>query len=155
VRTEHGGTQAGYDLRSPAVQFFNRLGCSLRASSLKRICYEHERIDVVDDCSKPVRPADVYDIRDVARAGASDISVREVLMSIKQDLRDFIECYFPASKFKRAWQNAIAFFAPEDAKVELEALDYTIADLERQRRIIGLQLSFLRLERARKMQEIK
>ena len=104
---------------------------------------------------QPVRPADVYDIRDVARAGASDISVREVLMSIKQDLRDFIECYFPASKFKRAWQNAIAFFAPEDAKVELEALDYTIADLERQRRIIGLQLSFLRLERARKMQEIK
>ena len=76
-------------------------------------------------------------------------------MSIKQDLRDFIECYFPASIFNRAWQNAIAFFAPDDAKVELEALDYTIADLERQRRIIGQQLSILRFERARKMQEIK
>lgn len=56
---------------------------------------------------------------------------------------------------KRLWQNTIAFFAPDDAKAELEVLDYTIADLEKQRRIIGLQLSILRCERARKMQEVR
>jgi len=76
-------------------------------------------------------------------------------MSIKQDLRDFIECYFPASKFRRAWQNAIAFFAPDGDQAELDALQATIDDLERQRWIISQQLTFVRWERARKMQEIK
>jgi hypothetical protein len=66
------------------------------------------------------------------------------------DIKEFFKLYFPASKFKRAWQNAIAFFAPDGDQAELDALQATIDDLERQRRIISLQLTFVRWELHRK-----
>lgn len=66
------------------------------------------------------------------------------------DIKEFFKLYFPASKFRRAWQNAIAFFAPDDDQSELDALQATIDDLERQRRIISLHLTFVRWELHRK-----
>jgi hypothetical protein len=68
------------------------------------------------------------------------------------DIKEFFKLYFPASKFKRAWQNGIAFFAPDGDQSELDALQATIDDLERQRRIISLQLTFVRWELTRKKQ---
>lgn len=66
------------------------------------------------------------------------------------DIKEFFKLYFPASKFIRAWQNAIAFFAPDDDQAELDALQATIDDLERQRRIISQQLTIVRWELHRK-----
>jgi hypothetical protein len=66
------------------------------------------------------------------------------------DIKEFFKLYFPAAKFRRAWQNVIAFFALNDDQAELDALQATIDDLERQRRIISLQLSFVRWELHRK-----
>ena len=66
------------------------------------------------------------------------------------DIKEFFKLYFPASKFRRAWQNAIAFFAPDDDQAELDALQATIDDLERQRWIISQQLTFVRWELHRK-----
>lgn len=66
------------------------------------------------------------------------------------DIKEFFKLYFPASKFKRAWQNAIAFFAPDDDQAELDALQATIDDLERQRGIISQQLTIVRWELHRK-----
>ena len=66
------------------------------------------------------------------------------------DIKEFFKLYFPASKFKRAWQNAIAVFAPDDDQAELDALQATIDDLERQRRIISQQLTIVRWELHRK-----
>jgi hypothetical protein len=74
---------------------------------------------------------------------------------MKQDLRDFKECYLPKTKIWRFIGAIQSFLAPDDAKAEIDALDFTIADLERQRRIITQQLSILRFERTRKMQELK
>ena len=68
------------------------------------------------------------------------------------DIKEFFKLYFPASKFKRAWQNGIAFFAPDGDQSELDALQATIDDLERQRRIISLQLTIVRWELHRKKQ---
>ncbi|MCA2910111.1 MAG: hypothetical protein ING36_11525 [Burkholderiales bacterium] len=66
------------------------------------------------------------------------------------DIKEFFKLYFPASKFRRARQNAIAFFAPDGDQAELDALQATIDDLERQRRIISQQLTIVRWELHRK-----
>jgi len=66
------------------------------------------------------------------------------------DIKEFFKLYFPAAKFRRAWQNVIAFFALNDDQAELDALQATIDDLERQRRIISQQLTFVRWELHRK-----
>jgi hypothetical protein len=66
------------------------------------------------------------------------------------DIKEFFKLYFPAAKFRRAWQNVIAFFAFNDDQAELDALQATIDDLERQRRIISQQLTFVRWELHRK-----
>lgn len=66
------------------------------------------------------------------------------------DIKEFFKLYFPAAKFRRAWQNVIAFFALNDDQAELDALQATIDDLERQRRIISQQLTIVRWELHRK-----
>jgi hypothetical protein len=66
------------------------------------------------------------------------------------DIKEFFKLYFPAAKFRRAWQNAIAFFALDNNQAELDALQATIDDLERQRRIISQQLTIVRWELHRK-----
>ena len=66
------------------------------------------------------------------------------------DIKEFFKLYFPAAKFRRAWQNVIAFFAFNDDQAELDALQATIDDLERQRRIISQQLTIVRWELHRK-----
>lgn len=66
------------------------------------------------------------------------------------NIKEFFKLYFPAAKFKRAWQNSIAFFAPDGDQAELDALEATMADLERQRRIISQQLTIVRWELHRK-----
>jgi hypothetical protein len=74
---------------------------------------------------------------------------------IREDFRKLKECYLPQTKVWRFIGAIQSFLAPDDAKAEIDALDFTIADLERQRRIISQQLSILRFERTRKMQELK
>lgn len=76
-------------------------------------------------------------------------------MSIKQDLRDFKECYLPQTKVWRFIGAVQSFFSPDDLKAEIDALEYTIKDLERQRRIISQQLSILRWELTRKRNTLK
>lgn len=66
------------------------------------------------------------------------------------DIKEFFKLYFPAAKFRRAWQNVIAFFALNDDQADLDALQATIDDLERQRRIISQQLTIVRWELHRK-----
>ena len=78
-----------------------------------------------------------------------------LIEEVKQDLRDFKECYLPQTKVWRFISAVQSFLAPDDAKAEIEALEYTIADLERQKCIIAMQLSILRWELNRKKGETK
>ncbi len=78
-----------------------------------------------------------------------------MIEEIKEDFRKLKECYFPQTKVWRFIGALQSFLTPNDSKAEIDALDFTIADLERQRRIITQQLSILRFERTRKMQELK
>jgi hypothetical protein len=65
-------------------------------------------------------------------------------------IKDFFELYFTVDFFKNAWRNGVSFFCQDDDEAEIEALQATIDDLERQRRIISLQLTFVRWELHRK-----
>ena len=78
-----------------------------------------------------------------------------LIEEVKQDLKDFRDTYFPKTKIWRVIGAAQSFFAPDDTKAEIEALEYTIADLERQKRIIATQISILRWELTRKKGETK
>ena len=79
-----------------------------------------------------------------------------LIKNIKQDLKDFRDTYFPKTKIRRVIGAAKSFFVPDNnIEAEINALEFTIADLERQKRIIAAQISIMRWELNRKKWEQK
>ncbi len=66
-----------------------------------------------------------------------------------------LKFYFPITKFLRALRSLAAFISPDDDVAQLEAVNATIEDLERQRQQTTDQLRILRWEKTQLEQIIE